>query len=102
MRFQRLGSIAISTTLLAGALAGAAVAKRAYTITERQEKLQREITKDERSKELTKKEADGLRQDLQDITNRIAKMKEKNGGKLSYKDEGKIEKSLNGVSLKLK
>jgi hypothetical protein len=39
---------------------------------------------------------------LQDVSDKIAKMKDKNGGKLSYKDEGKIEKTLNDISLNIK
>ena len=80
----------------------AVCAKRPITITQRQEALQRDILKDQKSMELTKKEADGLRDDMSDIASRITKMKSKNGGKLSYADEGKVEKSLNDVSLKIK
>ena len=39
---------------------------------------------------------------MNDIASKITKMKSKNGSKLSYADEGKIEKDLNDVSLKIK
>lgn len=76
-------------------------AAKKWTVTQRQEQLAKETGTGEKANELTKKEADDVRSDLADISSRIAKMKEKNGGKLSYKDEGKIEKALNDVSLKI-
>jgi septal ring factor EnvC (AmiA/AmiB activator) len=95
--------LALGTTLCIGCIfSNGATARRVYTITTRQEALAREIAKDQKTNELTKKEADGLREDLKDIASRIKKLQEKNGGKLSYKDEGKIEKDLNDVSLHLK
>jgi septal ring factor EnvC (AmiA/AmiB activator) len=102
MSFRKVAMLALSTSVLAGFLSVGAQAKRPFTITERQTRLESDIAKDEKTNELTKKEADGLRSDLQDIATHITKMKDKNGGKLSYKDEGKIEKDLNSVSLKLK
>jgi hypothetical protein len=35
------------------------------------------------------------------MSEKIEKMKSKNGGKLSYHDEGKIEKELNKVTVKI-
>ena len=103
MSSLRILSLVTTVSLAAGAISALpSLAKRPITITQRQEALQRDISKDEKSNELTKKEADGLRSDLQDIANKINKMKAKNGNKLAYKDEGKIEKDLNGVSLHLK
>ena len=77
----------------------ASAKSKKYTITQRQEALNAKVTKGEKNNELTKKEADKFRDRLSDVTDHIAKAKEKNGGKLSYKDEGKIEKSLNGISV---
>jgi len=74
---------------------------RKWTIYERQVAEQKRINGGEHSGELTKKEADGLRDDMSDIANRISKMKDKNGGKISYSDEGKLEKNLNKVTLKI-
>jgi hypothetical protein len=72
-----------------------------WTITERQQALSSKVDKGEKSNELTKKEADKLRSRLSDVDDKIQKAKDKNGGKLSYKDEGKIEKILNSISVDL-
>ncbi|HEY9775398.1 MAG TPA: hypothetical protein V6C81_16650 [Planktothrix sp.] len=95
----------ISVALLTAALAvgvlvpNAALAK--LTISQRINVENGRIRKFEKSGELTKKEADGLRDDMADIDSKIAKSKAKNGGKLSYKDQGKIDESLNKVTLKI-
>lgn len=77
-------------------------AGKKYTITDRQTELRRLIAKGQRNNELTLKEANKLTGKLDDIAADIEKYKSKNGGKLSYKDEGKIEKRLNSVSIDLK
>ncbi|HND08071.1 MAG TPA: hypothetical protein PL012_20485, partial [Candidatus Obscuribacter sp.] len=61
--------------------------------------LKKEIDAGEKSKELTLKEASKLREKLESINEKKEKMLAKNGGKLSYKDEEKMEKWLNGVSI---
>jgi predicted ribosome quality control (RQC) complex YloA/Tae2 family protein len=71
------------------------------TITERQEILMKKIDQGEKSGELTLKEAEALRNEGNKITEKQAKMKDKNGGKLSYADITKIEKELNKLSLKI-
>jgi septal ring factor EnvC (AmiA/AmiB activator) len=76
-------------------------AKKKWTIYERQVDLQKRIEKGEKSNELTKKEADKLRDRMADIKDRVEKWTAKNGGKLTYKDQGKIEKDLNKVSTDL-
>lgn len=91
-----LGVIAISMSAVP------ATAKKPMTITQRMEALGADINRDQKSGDLTKKEADNLRDELTKVREKIAKMKGKNGGKLSYKDEGKIEKNLNDVSLDMK
>lgn len=101
MTVAKLSAAAISLSLLLGITASSLQVQARYTITQRQEALQWEIKKGQKSGELTKKEADGLRAKLDGVRERIAKMKEKNGGKLSYKDEGKIEGELNGISTKI-
>jgi hypothetical protein len=79
-----------------------AIAKsRHWTITDRQVALSSKVTAGEKSNELTKKEADKFRSRLQDVDERINKAKAKNGGKLSYKDQGKIESALNDISIDL-
>jgi hypothetical protein len=73
--------------------------KRPVTITQRQVTLRAEVNSGQKSDELTLKEADSLRDRLTGITEDETKMKSKNGGKLSYKDEGKLEKKLNSISV---
>ena len=69
------------------------------TVYDRQVALKKEIDAGEKSKELTLKEASKLREKLESINEKKEKMLAKNGGKLSYKDEEKMEKWLNGVSI---
>jgi hypothetical protein len=76
-----------------------ALAKRNWTVTQRQVQLNKEVTGGQKANELTLKEATDLRDRLSGITNDEQKMKSKNGGKLSYKDEGKLEKKLNSISV---
>ncbi|MBS2001669.1 MAG: hypothetical protein U0103_02570 [Candidatus Obscuribacterales bacterium] len=76
-------------------------AQAGWTIYERQVRLRKEVSQGMKANELTKKEYDGLNDSLTKIDERIKKMKAKNLGKLSIKDQGKIEKSLNDVSLKI-
>jgi len=91
---------ALSLLIMSVVSIDAASAKsKTWTITERQEALSSKVSKGETSNELTKKEADKLRSRLQDVSDKIAKSKLKNGGKLSYKDEGKMEKMLNSISV---
>jgi hypothetical protein len=76
-----------------------AEAKRPVTITQRQVALRAEVNSGQKSNDLTLKEANDLRDRLDGITADEAKMKSKNAGKLSYKDEGKLEKKLNSISV---
>lgn len=72
-----------------------------YTITDRQTALRQKVAGGIKKNELTAKEADNLNGRLNDLDVAIAKMKTKNNGQLSYKDQGKVEKKLNGISLDL-
>ena len=78
-----------------------AEAKKPYTITDRQVELRKKVQVAFKKNELTAKEQTKLNDQLDDIDADIAKAKDKNGGKLSYKDEGKMEKRLNKVSVDL-
>jgi hypothetical protein len=103
MRYLKPLAAAVGLSLISiSILTSPATAKRPYTITERIETFQKDIARDQKTGDLTKKEADDLRDSLSKVNEKITKMKSKNGGKLSYKDEGKIEKELNDVSLDLK
>ncbi|CAN5342866.1 hypothetical protein BH11CYA1_BH11CYA1_47730 [soil metagenome] len=74
---------------------------RRYTITQRHNALVAKINRFQRSGELTLKEADSLRNENADILRREARLKSKNGGKLSYKDIAHIEDDLNDLSNKI-
>lgn len=71
------------------------------TITQRQNILLKKINRAERANELTHKEAQGLRDKRLSIIAMEARMRNRNNGKLSYADINKVEKELNGLSLKL-
>ena len=76
-------------------------ARKNWTITQRQVQLRKEVESGQKANELTLKEANTFRDKLSDLTGDEAKMRAKNGGKLSYKDEGKLEKRLNSISVDL-
>lgn len=103
-------SASLLSVLLALSLFGAGLAissvsfcapgqAKKMTVYDRQVALKKEIDAGEKSKELTLKEASKLREKLESINEKKEKMLAKNGGKLSYKDEEKMEKWLNGVSI---
>ena len=100
MRSPKL--VALSICLFVGVqIAGfvpSANAKK-WTIYERQVKLVKEIDAGKKSGDLTLEESTDLKAREGKISDKIEKMKNKNGGKLSYADENKIEKDLNHLSL---
>lgn len=71
---------------------------RRYTITQRHEILAAKINRMEKAGELTLREARNLRDDNQDVWQKVRRMKARNGGKLSYKNIAEIEKDLNSIS----
>lgn len=98
----KLLAVLVAVTIYGGVTMDAAYAKKkVYTITDRQVELRNKVEASFKANELTQKEQTKLIGDLDSVDASIVKMKEKNGGKLSYKDEGKLEKSLNRVSLTL-
>jgi hypothetical protein len=104
----KLLALFVAATIFGGVIADNAFAapakkptKKAYTVTDRQVELRRKIEVAFKQNELTQKESNKLLGELVDIADDIEKAKAKNAGKLSYKDEGKMEKRLNKVSLSL-
>ncbi len=93
-------SMLLGGLLIAGSLSIApqAMAEEKWTITERQEALNSEITAKEKAGELTAAEADKFRSCSKKVTSKIDKMKTKNEGKLSYANITTIEKDLNKLS----
>ncbi|MBS1992396.1 MAG: hypothetical protein JSS83_17855 [Cyanobacteria bacterium SZAS LIN-3] len=86
---------------LSGLVGAEARARQKYTITTRINALSAKVARGQRSGELTLKEADSLRDDLNHINDKIDRYKSKNGGKLSYANQNTIEKDLNKVSLRV-
>lgn len=100
MRFNQAIALSLVAAISWCCATNDAEAKK-WTITQRHEALSKEIAKGEKSGELTLKEAEGLRSECDKITARIDKMKSKNGGKLSYTDENRLEKDLNKLSQRI-
>jgi len=97
-KFKSL-AIGLFTLIAQSALMPPAEAK--LTISQRQNILLKKINRAERANELTHKEAQGLRDKRSSIISMEARMRNKNNGKLSYADINKVEKALNGLSLKI-
>lgn len=91
-----LGIIAILA-----ASTSASQAKKAMTITERQDSLMKTVAKAEKSGDLTLKEANSFRDSEMKIEAKESKMRSNNGGKLTYKNIAEIEYDLNKMSNKL-
>ncbi len=71
-----------------------------WTVTERLVKLSKEIDEGRTGNELTTKQVEDLKKEVQDIKDRMEKMKTKNAGKLSIPDTNKVHKELNDLSVK--
>ena len=71
-----------------------------WTVTERMEKISKEIDEGRNGNELTTKQVDDLKKEIADVKERMEKMKTKNGGKLSIPDTTKIHKDLTDISVK--
>ena len=101
--------IVIASILLLGsslALIPSGEAKRVrahqeYTVSDRQVSLEKKIDTAYKDNQLTLQEADDLRGKIKKVKDKEQKMKDNNGGKLSYSDKTTLEKSLNSVSEKL-
>jgi hypothetical protein len=74
---------------------------RRYTVTQRHQILGAKINRMEKAGELTLREARDLRDDNQDVWQKVSRMKARNGGKLSYKNIAEVEKDLNSISNKI-
>jgi len=96
-----LASSLVAVTSIEAEARGAKVTKKPMTITDRIEELSKKIDAGQKANELTLDEAEDLRKKITKLNEKIDKWKEKNGGKLSYKDQNNAEKDLNKVSVKL-
>lgn len=91
----------LAASLLAILVVSPSVQAKKYTITDREVALERKIDKAFKGNQLTLKEADNLKDKMKNIKDDEQKMKDKNGGKLSYENMTSLETSLNKVSEKL-
>ncbi len=103
MKFVKIFGI-VSSLVVASSWSMPTEAKSAKqpdkTVTQRQVELMKDIDASEKSGELTFKEAAALRKSGVKVTEKEARMKDKNGGKLSYKNITEIEGDLNKISNK--
>lgn len=81
-------------------LAAPAFAKK-WTVTERVEKLSKEIDEGRKANELTVKQETGLKEMIAGIKAKMEKMKAKNGGKLSVPDTKKLHDDMTDISVKM-
>ncbi|MBX9570006.1 MAG: hypothetical protein K2X77_13995 [Candidatus Obscuribacterales bacterium] len=79
---------------------GQAEAKK-WTVTQRVEKLSAEIDEGRKANELTVKQVDQLKGMISSIKEKMAKMKEKNGDKLSVPDTKKLHDDMTEISVKM-
>ncbi len=100
MNFQRMSAVCCALAIFASFPTEPSLAKK-WTITGRQDALLKEIDSSFKSNQLTLKERDDLRSEEEKIVLKEKSMKEKNGGKISYEDNRKLEKDLNNLSNKL-
>ena len=97
---MKINALVALSLVVAFAVSPCVQAKK-YSITDRQVSLEKKIDKAYKDNQLTLKEADGLKEKIQEVRDDEQKMKDKNGGKLSYKNQTSLEKDLNSVSEKL-
>lgn len=93
--------VSLVGAVVANSLSTPTLAKRPLSISQRQVILMKRINRAERTNELTFKEANRLRDDLQSLIDREERMKEKNGGRLTWDNIGTVEKDLNKISVKI-
>lgn len=102
MKFKLAGTILMSAVFLTTYLLTPpeAVAKK-WTVTERIQKLSKEIDEGRAANELTSKQVEALKNSIDDIKTKMEKMKEKNGGKISVPDTKKLHDEMTALSVKI-
>ncbi len=93
-------TIACSIALVSFLMPTEVLAKK-WTVTQRIEKLSKEIDEGRKANELTTKQVDALKKMVVDITGKMDKMKVKNGGKLSIPDTKKLHDEITDLSVKI-
>lgn len=94
-------SAMLALSLVVACAVSPAAQARKYTIYDRQVVLERKIDSAFRANQLTLKEADSLKDKLKNVKEEEQRMKQKNGGKLSYENQTSLERDLNKISEKL-
>jgi hypothetical protein len=97
---MKTNSIFALSLVIAFAVSPCAQAKK-YSVYDREVSLERKIDSAYKANQLTLKEADSLKDKIKGVKEDEQKMKDKNGGKLSYENVTDLEKELNKVSEKL-
>ena len=97
MKLNALFALALVVAFVASPIAQA----HKYTITDREVALERKIDSAYKANQLTLKEVDNLKDKIKSVKENEQKMKDKNGGKLSYENNTSLEKDLNKISDKL-
>ncbi|HEY9785353.1 MAG TPA: hypothetical protein V6D17_08125 [Candidatus Obscuribacterales bacterium] len=99
---RKLFSVFLAGSLLAGIAVSPlpALAKK-WTVTERIEKLSKEIDEGRQANELTVAQVESLKKTVASIKDKMEKMKAKNGGKLSVPDTKKLHDEMTGLSVKI-
>lgn len=102
MRKTALTTAALAIMLSCSFIVGSqpAFAKK-WTVTQRIEKLSADINEGRKANELTLKQVESLKKDVADIQERMAKMKAKNGDKLSIPDTKKLHDDMTELSVKI-
>lgn len=72
-----------------------------WTVTQRIEKLSKEIDEGRTANELTAKQVDSLKKTVDDIKAKMEKMKDKNGGKISVPDTKTLHDDMTALSVKI-
>ena len=96
-------SVGIISSMLAGAflLAPLPTLAKKWTVTERIEKLSKEIDEGRTANELTTRQVETLKTMVTNVTERMDKMKVRNGGKLSVPDTKKLHDDMTNLSVKI-
>lgn len=87
--------------LVSAALATTPAFAKKWTVTERITKLSNEIDEGRKANELTTSQVEALKKSVDSIKNKMDKMKEKNGNKLSLPDTRKLHDEMTNLSVKI-
>lgn len=87
--------------LVSSALSMTPAFAKKWTVTERITKLSKEIDEGRQANELTTSQVDALKKSVETLKEKMEKMKNKNGGKLSLPDTRKLHDEMTNLSVKI-